>query len=70
VLAICLKSGCYLMIFCCLWGCLLLGSQTALAKHQPLNPALAAAVGLNWLMIIVPCLLAEKPKKPAKSGVQ
>jgi putative copper export protein len=71
LLATCLKLGCYLMIFCCLWGCFLLGSQTSLAKQRrPLNPLLEVAVGLSWLMVVVPCLLAEKPGKPVKSGVQ
>ena len=65
ILTICLRTGCYLMLFCCLWGCLLLGGQTSLAKqnHQAINLPLAATVGLSWLLIIVPCLLAENPKK-------
>jgi putative copper export protein len=69
LLAKCLKSGCCLMIFCCLWVCFLLGSQTSLARqHQPFNLVLAATFGLSWLMIIVPCLLAENPKTRAKAA--
>jgi hypothetical protein len=69
LLATCLKIGSYLMILCCLWGCFLLGSQTSLARqHQPLDPVLEAAVVLSWLMMIVPCLLAENPKTHAKAA--
>jgi len=68
----CFKFGCYLMVCCCLWGCVLLGTQLSLARQsRPINPILASAVGMSWLLIIVPCLFANTPKrrqkgKPAK----
>jgi UDP-N-acetylmuramyl pentapeptide phosphotransferase/UDP-N-acetylglucosamine-1-phosphate transferase len=64
VLAICLKSGSYLMVSCCLWGCVLLGSQKSLAKQQhPINPVLAAAVVMAWGLIVVPYSLSKPSRK-------
>jgi len=60
----CFKSGCYLMVCSCLWGCVLLGSQASLARQsRPINPVLASAVGVSWLLIIVPSLFANTPKR-------